>query len=129
MRSAFALVALLSLSGCMTVPRSDVATPVMGAVGFGQTAHVGPYLVRPIALVEDSRCPINARCIWAGRLVIRATVTLSGGAEQLRTNLTLGSPLTVGPDQLTLVSGEPGRAGGEEHPSARRFTFAYAARR
>jgi hypothetical protein len=98
--------------------------------GFGKVASVGPLRVRPIALVEDSRCPINARCIWAGRLILKAQVELRGGGEQLTTNLTLGSPYIVGADQLTLVSAEPAReARAKGNPPANRFTFDYAAMR
>ena len=93
---------------------------------YGQTANVGPLLVQPIALVEDSRCPINARCIWAGRLVITARVTFHGGSEQMLTNMTLGTPLTLGAEQVTLVAGEPGRlAGAQGNPPANRFTFEF----
>lgn len=94
--------------------------------GYGQTANVGPLLVQPIALVEDSRCPINARCIRAGRLVIKARVTFQGGSEQMLTNMTLGTTLTLGAEQVILVAGEPGRlASVRGNPPANRFTFEY----
>ena len=126
MRSPLPLLAALALGACATAPLVEPVMTGTASAGFGQVASVGPLRVRPIALVEDSRCPINARCIWAGRLVIKARVTFHGGSEQLLTNMTLGTPLTLGAVQLTLVAGEPGRlAGAQGNPPANRFTFEY----
>jgi hypothetical protein len=45
------------------------------AAGIGQTADLGGGLrVRPLEVLEDSRCPQNARCVWAGRLRLRVAV-------------------------------------------------------
>ena len=126
MRSTLPLLAALALGACATLPPIAPTTTGTATASYGQTANVGPLLVRPIALVEDSRCPINARCIWAGRLVIKARVTFHGGSEQMLTNMTLGTPLTLGTEQVTLVAGEPGRlAGVQGNPPANRFTFEY----
>ena len=126
MQRLIPLFAALALAACVTVPAASATTGTPTA-GFGQTANVGPLLVRPIALVEDSRCPINARCVWAGRLVILAEVSFNGGSEQLRGNMTLGTPLALGKENVTLVAAEPGKlAGTEGNPPASRFTFEYS---
>ena len=121
--------ATLALAACATLPAASATTGTSTA-RYGETANVGPLLVRPIALVEDSRCPINARCVWAGRLVIKAQVTFNGGSETLTTNMTLGTPLVLGRESVTLVAGEPGKlAGAEGNPPANRFTFEYGTAR
>jgi predicted small secreted protein len=52
------------------------------AAGIGQTADLGGGLrVRPLEVLEDSRCPQNARCIWAGRLRVRVAVEGVGDRE------------------------------------------------
>ena len=126
----FALAFLLfALAACASFPATSATTGTPTA-GFGQTANVGPLLVRPISLVEDSRCPINARCVWAGRLVIKAEVSYNGGSERFRGNLTLGTPLNLGKERVTLVAGEPGKlAGAAGNPPASRFTFEYGVAR
>ena len=122
-------LATLALAACATLPAASTTTGTSTA-RYGETANVGPLLVRPIALVEDSRCPINARCVWAGRLVIKAEVTYHGGSEQFRGNLTLGTPLVLGKESVMLIAGEPGKlAGAEGNPPANRFTFEYGAAR
>ena len=121
--------ATLALAACATLPAASATTGTSTA-RYGETANVGPLLVRPIALVEDSRCPINARCVWAGRLVIKAEVTYHGGSEQFRGNMTLGTPLVLGKESVMLVAGEPGKlAGAEGNPPANRFTFEYGTAR
>ena len=115
-RSGFALVSI-ALAACATVPPAS-ASPT---ATFGQQAVVGPLRVTPLKVVEDSRCPINARCVWAGRLILRVDVRGSG-----RRDLTLGEPQSVAGGKLSLVAAEPGKmAGAEGNPPANRFTFEY----
>ncbi|MBY0568335.1 MAG: hypothetical protein K2P70_13560 [Hyphomonadaceae bacterium] len=46
------------------------------AAGLNETADLGNGLfVRPLEVVEDSRCPANVDCVWAGRVVLRADVS------------------------------------------------------
>lgn len=52
------------------------------AAGINQTADLGNGLrVRPLEVLEDSRCPQNARCVWAGRLRLRVNVEGVGERE------------------------------------------------
>lgn len=111
-----------ALAACATT--SDA--PREGPVALGQTAYVGGPLVTPVAVVEDSRCPMNARCIWAGRLVVRVAIRghSGGGSWTMRRDLTLGTPHPVADGALTLVAATPGRMAGTELRSADyRFTF------
>lgn len=109
----FAAVAVLALvAGCAApVAASDAPTDQNGAaaapgvvsVRLGETARLGGVTVRPIAVVEDSRCPRDVDCIWAGRLRLRAAV--SGVGE---TELILGQPFALpGGGGLTLVAAAP----------------------
>lgn len=68
-----------------------LAEPGIVAASIGEVADLGGGLrVRPLEVIEDSRCPQNARCVWAGRLRLRVAianvgdreVTLDQGAEQ-----------------------------------------------
>jgi hypothetical protein len=59
-----------------------LAAPGVVAVRIGETADLGGGLrVRPTEVVEDSRCPQNARCVWAGRLRVRVAVEGVGERE------------------------------------------------
>jgi hypothetical protein len=121
MRSTFPLFVALALSACATLP----AAPPMrgdGLARIGETTRVGMLTVTPLRVVEDSRCPINARCIWAGRLVLSAKVAAAGWHETR--NLTLGEPAALHATTLTLTSAEPGKMAGAQ-PPAPPLTFGF----
>jgi hypothetical protein len=85
------------------MPRLDAALREPGIVvaEIGQDADLGGGLtVRPVAIIEDSRCPQNVDCLWAGRMRIRAIVN-DADAE-----LTLGEahPTSRGSFVLAIVS-------------------------
>jgi hypothetical protein len=98
---AFVFAALM-LAACASAPagtpdtsqlpehiRTDLAQrdatlrePGVVAAGLNQTADLGGGLrVRPLEVLEDSRCPQNARCVWAGRLRLRVNVEGVGDRE------------------------------------------------
>jgi hypothetical protein len=117
MKAAVTILAL-TLAGCATTPPAN-AGPI---AGLGETAFTNGLKVRPITIVEDSRCPINAVCVWAGRLVIRSEVR--GGSWQKILDLELGKAQPVADGALTLISAEPSKlAGAQTDPRAYRFTF------
>ena len=87
------LAAALALAGCMAAPEganggqpipapqrpSD--DPALSYGGLNQDIGVGGLVVRPLAVTEDSRCPINVDCVWAGRVLLRATVAGMAGEQ------------------------------------------------
>lgn len=105
MRDLFRLpVAAMSLGACATI---SAPPPREGPVRIGQTAFVGGPKVRPVALIEDSRCAENARCVWAGRVVVRAEITTGAGTRTA--DLVLGQGIMVADGRLALVSVTPER--------------------
>lgn len=114
---AAALLAI-ALAGCATVPSAATGP----TAGLGQVATVNGIRIRPIEVVEDSRCPALVRCVWEGRLVVRARMYGSGWT-QIR-DFQLGVPQAVDWNHVTLVSADPPKAApGEIAPGAYRFTF------
>jgi hypothetical protein len=85
--------------------QADLAAPGIVAAGIGGTADLGGGLrVRPVAVIEDSRCPQNARCVWAGRLRLRVAVEAAGERE-----ITLGEAAVETPrGSFALVAALPG---------------------
>jgi hypothetical protein len=75
------------------------------AAGIGETADLGNGLhVRPLEVLEDSRCPQNARCVWAGRLRLRVNVEGVGERE-----ITAGEEAVQTPHgAFSLVAVSPG---------------------
>lgn len=82
---------------------NEFRAPGIVAAEIGETAHLGNGLtVRPIEVIEDSRCAANVTCVWAGRLRIRGAVS---GSER---ELTLGEPLVTPNGVLVLAIAKPG---------------------
>ena len=109
MRSILPLVAAFTLGACATLPdpvRRD------GHARLGQATRVGALVVTPRAIVEDSRCPINARCVWAGRAIVRTEIAGAGRRETR--DLTLGERVMTHGVPLALTSVEPGKLAGAE---------------
>lgn len=82
-----------------------LAAPGVVAVRLNETADLGNGLrVRPLEVLEDSRCPQNARCVWAGRLRVRVAVEGAGERE-----VTLDEASTETPrGSFALVAATPG---------------------
>ncbi|MEO6255426.1 MAG: hypothetical protein ABIO69_01310 [Sphingomicrobium sp.] len=115
----FATLALSLLAACATAPAPVLAGPT---AGLGELAHSGDVWVRPLAVLEDSRCPATVQCVWAGQVRIRAEIT----SQRARTtrDMTLGKPVLVSGGSITLADVQPGKlAPGTTDPRAYRFTF------
>jgi hypothetical protein len=112
-----ASLAAILVTACVTPGAS--ATP-----GLGQVGLVDGLRVRPLQIVEDSRCPINAICVWAGRLVVRTEIR-GGNWRQIR-DLELRKPQPIADGQITLVEAAPSKMADQPiKPADYRFTFAF----
>lgn len=119
------LLALLALAACATMPPPASAGPT---AGLGEVARAGELSVRPLALLEDSRCPASVRCVWAGQVRIHAEIMSRSGREVRE--MTSDKPVTIAGGTLTLVEVEPPKvAPVTTNPRAYRFTFRFEGRR
>lgn len=120
---ALLLAALPACAVIPDVPRPESIAAAPGTpVALGQAVQVGTVVATPMEVVEDSRCPINARCIWPGRLVV--TTRIDGAGWRETHDLTLGEPFGTRDVVIALVSGVPGKeTGAEIAPADYRFTY------
>ena len=72
MKNQTLLSVFAMLGACASGPPlfSTEGTPVPIPEGV----HVGQLVAVPQALLEDSRCPMDARCVWAGRVVLSTRI-------------------------------------------------------
>jgi hypothetical protein len=56
-----------------------LGVPETVGVRFGETVNAGNLSIRPIKLLEDSRCPVDVQCIQEGR--VRAEIELMSGGQ------------------------------------------------
>ena len=109
---AFSALIAFTLTACATVPPTS-AGPI---AGLGQVAILNELKIRPIEVVEDSRCPTQVQCVWAGRLVVRARMN-GPGWTQIR-DFELGVAQADDQSRVTLIAAEPQKtAPGEIDPA------------
>jgi len=117
------ILSLAALSLLAAMPAGAAPRLPDGLARLGKAVHVDGVTVRPERVIEDSRCPANANCVWAGRVVLRANV--SGGRWKRSFDLVLGKPVQVADGALTLVSVAPVKRIGAIKPRDYRFTFRF----
>ena len=103
MKAHMLLAPLAALAACATVPPEDSGG--LSWARIGETVNVGGPTVTPLKLVEDSRCPQGVQCIWAGQVVVSATI--STPTMKLTRDLTLGEPFQVADGALVLAEVQP----------------------
>jgi len=124
MKAFAALLAPALIAACTMVPPpgSTPPQPQGYAVPLGVPVQVGDLVVTPKKLVEDSRCPMNARCVWAGRAIVTTRVVGPGFSDTA--DLTLGEPYGTHGKMLALVSVRPEKTTDREtRPGDYRFTY------
>ncbi len=116
-------ISSLASSGCVTV-QSDKNNGTN--VALGQTAYVDGPRIKVVKVLEDSRCPINARCMRAGTAKVQILWLRPLGDQTLE--LTLGEPKQMADGTMTFTAIAPGKiAGGPEiKPTDYRFSFTFA---
>lgn len=120
-RPALIALAPLLLAGCVSY---HVRGDGIARAGMDQTVAVDGPRVTPLEVLEDSRCPMNARCVWAGQVRLKVRVHL--GARDEERELTSNKPVPVADGTLELVEVQPDRIAGEAlDPKNYRFGFRF----
>lgn len=94
---AFALAATGCQSDSLPTYPADTAAGTPLALRVGETARRDGHAVGFVRVIDDSRCPVGAQCIWAGEAWVE--VTLDGHADTLVVARG-GAPLAPGVSQL-----------------------------
>ncbi len=84
---------------------------------IGETKTYGSVSIKPISVEEDSRCPANANCIWAGRVRLKILVN---GNESI---VSLGEEFPTENVVITLTEVLPQKTMSAIAPSDYRVTF------
>ncbi len=76
-----------------------------GQPRIGETVSMLGVSITPNEVLEDSRCPIDVTCVWAG--TVRVSATLVSGLGKAVQEFTLGVPVTTEAEEITLVRVDP----------------------
>ena len=126
-RLAFVVTPLsLLMTACTVIPDTPkiVGTPLPegSPVALDQPVRVAEIIATPKRIVEDSRCPVNARCAWAGRLIVQTRIDGDGWRDTA--DITLSETYGTHGHVVALVTGLPEKIAGRETPPGE-YRFVY----
>ena len=107
---------------CPTATSTPTSTAAQMQARIGQATAALGATISPIAVTQDSRCPVDVQCIQAGTVQLRAQVTdASGTTEKM---FTLDKAVIVGTRTITLIDVRPDKRSTQTlSPSDYVFTF------
>jgi hypothetical protein len=109
--AVIAKAAILTLANCSGVDTAVVARPGVEfnlAVGKTATVSGSDYHITFNRVTEDSRCPVDVQCVWAGDAKIELTVSRATALDRRVISLTPpNSEVTVGDLRIRFVSLAP----------------------
>lgn len=75
-RFTLAALAASALMSCAPAMQTALDRPHADAeyVALQQSFDLGALTVTPLRVLEDSRCPLQTNCVWAGRLIVETLV-------------------------------------------------------
>lgn len=113
----------LLLSIAFTACRSAEPYQTIELAPGEKAAFGSPKLnVEFVRVVEDTRCPSDATCVWAGEVKVQLLTRL-GTAEAVSHEIAVGQQATVGERRVTVVQVQPERTStGEIAPQQYRVT-------
>jgi hypothetical protein len=124
----------LLLAGCAGTaasphqPATVLPAPLPSAenISLGQRAYADGPIIEAARILEDSRCPQNARCVWAGRLKLQMIWHRGNGTAQ-PFELTLGEITHIADGHIEITAATPPRLAedGPLLPDSYRFSFRF----
>lgn len=110
-----------------STPETLTPAPTTAVIALNERVQVGMIFVTPLEILEESRCPTDVVCIWAGTIRIKARIESSLGDSVVE--LKIDVPVTTEAETITLVKADPAPKAANPTPkSAYRFTITVAER-
>ncbi len=91
----------LPVSAATSTQKNSVSV----GVRLNQKVDVQGKMITPLRVLEDSRCPVDVECIQAG--TVRVSTTVQSGSRTTTQVFVLGTPVTVGTEEITLTDVKP----------------------
>jgi len=92
-----------------------VGDVTLGEVGVGKTVFINGVRITLHEIVEDSRCPADVVCIWAGRVVARVTLE-SNTDKETRTIESNAAVVLFDSYQISIKSIKPSKVASTPEP-------------
>ncbi len=111
------------------MPAQEQVTPIVESspflvAGINRGASTQGVVVVPKRVVQDSRCPMNARCAQAGTLIVETDVVVGTKTKTILFDLTKTDPVIFEGHTVRLVAAVPDTVTGETvAPEQYAFSF------
>ena len=109
------LMLIVTLAACRST-----GEPAAHAASLNQEVQLAPKeqaAYGPQGLtVEDSRCPKDTTCVWAGEVKVEVTTRVDSAAAVQQHEIKAGESATVGAYQLMVVNVQPEKLSTREIP-------------
>ncbi len=99
----------------------STATSATLRTTVGQKVTGLQVTITPLAVTEDSRCPANANCIWAGTVKVKTKIQSGMGTSEMV--LELGKEVTTEAETITLTEVTPTKTQEAIPSPSYRFVF------
>lgn len=118
-RPLVALVLIVALAACRST-----GAPAPHAASLNQDIQLAPneqaayeqgLTVEFVRIVEDSRCPSDTTCVWAGEVKVRVATRIDDAAP-VQHEIKAGEHATVGAFRVAVVNVQPERVSTHEIP-------------
>lgn len=118
---AIAAVIVLAVVGYYFLPLQKEAAPSTPPPSLtserietriGQEASALDVKIKPLEVLEDSRCPLDVQCVWAG--TVRVQTILGSGLGEGDQVFELGQEITTEAEIIKLVEVLPAPPAGQE---------------
>lgn len=86
------LITLMMILGLVMIASAAGNETVIVKRGQQKTAAKGEITIKFVSVTEDSRCPVDANCIWAGNAAVQVKVTTRGRGTKMMTMNTNSGP-------------------------------------
>src|ERR1700755_2373412 len=114
MKKAVSFLFLAFVLGASLVTFAQAQDRVTLRAGQQKRVANGKVRITFISVTEDSRCPMNAKCVWAGNAKVKIRVAVSGGETRTFVLETNGKERgsTTDAYRVQLENLEPGKMAG-----------------
>ncbi len=93
MRTLFLSLILTLIFGIGMQIQAQTTYTATLRVGRQKTVTPNKIKIQFVSLVEDSRCPTDAQCVWAGNAKIKVKISNRRDSQIVEMNTTTGGPL------------------------------------
>lgn len=112
---------LALLTGCASIPIAPAGSN--GWQKLGQVNDPGPRII-PLAVLEDTRCPVETECTTPGKIRVLTRFSLWEGEWVREEVLEIGQRISLSDGTVALVAVVPERIRGEKI-ATEEYRFAY----